>query len=87
MDEIMQTEGKTALELAIDAMGTQQALADALGIKSPSITEWRDRKVPAERCIPIEEATCGAVTRYELRPDVFGPAPAQSADSADKAAA
>lgn len=31
--------------------------------------------VPAERCVAIELATDGAVTRYDLRPDVFGPSP------------
>lgn len=69
------------LEVAIRTLGSQQALADALGIKSPSITEWRTReRIPAERCIAIETATGGAVTRYDLRPDLFGsPAPKQDA--------
>lgn len=30
---------------------------------------------PAHHCLAIEEATGGKVTRYQLRPDVFGPAP------------
>jgi DNA-binding transcriptional regulator YdaS (Cro superfamily) len=60
------------LAKAIQVMGSQQALADVLGIKSPSITEWRQRgRVPAERCGAIERATSGAVTALELRPDVF----------------
>jgi len=63
---------ETALAQAIRIVGTQQKLADALGIKSPSITEWHQRKVPAERCLAIEHATGGAVTRQELRPDIFG---------------
>lgn len=33
-------------------------------------------KVPAERVAQIEAATNGAVTRHDLRPDVFGPAQA-----------
>jgi malate synthase len=38
------------------------------------IWNWlhRDKLVPAEMCIPIEKATGGTVTRYELRPDVYG---------------
>lgn len=77
MTEELPSQELTPLDLAIKALGTQQALADALGIKSPSISEWRDRgKVPAERCIAIEQATAGAVSRYQLRPDVFGEAPA-----------
>jgi len=66
------------LNRAIQKLGSQQALADCLGIRSPSITEWHKRhRVPAGRCMAIEEATGGAVRRYDLRPDVFGPAPAQ----------
>ena len=33
------------------------------------------RPAPADICPKIEEATQGEVTRYDLRPDVFGPAP------------
>lgn len=62
------------IDRAISAAGTQQRLAEILGIKSASISEWKGRgSVPANRCIAIEDAT--GVTRYELRPDVFGPAP------------
>lgn len=63
----------TALDRAVEAVGSQLALANALGIKSPSISGWYDRKkIPVERVIAIESAT--GVSRHELRPDVFGPA-------------
>lgn len=72
----MSTSTTRALERAIKIVGTQQRLADLLGVRPPSIVEWRNRdRVPAERCLAIEEAVGGEVTRYELRPDVFGPAP------------
>jgi DNA-binding transcriptional regulator YdaS (Cro superfamily) len=62
-----------ALDRAIDIFGTQENLARELGIRSPSISEWRARgRVPLERCVKIEKATKGQVTRYDLRPDVFG---------------
>ena len=77
-----------SLDRAIAHLGSQQALADALGIRSPSISEWRVRsKVPAERCLAIEQATNGAVTRYELRPDVFGAAPSQAVPQTEGEAA
>ena len=46
-------------------------------ISPQAVIKWTrsDVKVPAERCMAIEQATNGAVTRYDLRPDVFGPAP------------
>lgn len=67
-------ETKDPLDRAIEAAGSQQALAELLGIKAPSVHEWRQRgRVPAERVLAIEEAT--GVSRHELRPDVYGPAP------------
>jgi DNA-binding transcriptional regulator YdaS (Cro superfamily) len=62
-----------ALNRAIKLFPTQEAFAAALGVKSPSISEWRTRKqVPVERCVAIEAITNGAITRAELRPDIFG---------------
>ncbi len=73
----------SSLDIAIKLLGSQEALAKALRIRSPSISEWRKRgKVPADRCLAIEEATNGAVTRYELRLDVFGPSPAANSTKA-----
>lgn len=65
----------TPLEAAIKAAGTQQALADALGIRSASISEWKTRgRIPAERVLDVELVT--GVSRHVLRPDVYGPLPA-----------
>ncbi|HEL3791266.1 TPA: helix-turn-helix domain-containing protein [Stenotrophomonas maltophilia] len=67
----------SALDRAVQSAGSQQALAQLLGIKPPSVSGWYDRcRVPAERCIAIELAT--GVSRHQLRPDVFGPDPAES---------
>lgn len=63
----------SALARAIDEFPTQDAFAEALGIKSPSVSEWKKRKcVPANRCADIERITNGSVTRFDLRPDIFG---------------
>lgn len=70
-----------ALERAIALTpGGQSGLAAAIGgsVKQGHIWYWLNKKagqVPAEHCQAIEAATRGQVTRYELRPDVFGPAP------------
>lgn len=45
-------------------------------------TGWRDKRPSALFARKIEEATEGAVTRYELRPDVFGPAPDENEQKA-----
>lgn len=74
-------ETKDPLARAIEILGSQQALADALAIRSPSISGWRQAgRVPAERCAAIEQLTNGAVTRHDLRPDVFGPLPSIALD-------
>jgi len=63
----------TPLERVRDLLGTQKAIADLFGLSAPTVHEWfRRGSPPADRCIALEEATGGKVTRYELRPDVFG---------------
>lgn len=68
-----------ALKQAIEVAGTQQKLAALIGKQQGHVAKWlhRDRKVPAEMCLPIERATGGKVTRYDLRPDIFGERPAK----------
>ncbi|MGH8652165.1 MAG: helix-turn-helix domain-containing protein [Gammaproteobacteria bacterium] len=69
----------TALQHAICCVGSQAALARCLGIRSQAVQQWTTTgRAPAERCLALEQATRGKVSRYELRPDVFGPAPARS---------
>ena len=69
-----------ALRKAIELVGGQVALARALGppIRQAHVWKWLNRTqlgVPAEYCRAIEGLTQGQVTRYDLRPDVFGEAP------------
>lgn len=64
-----------AIERAAEQLGGQSKLAESLGVTPMAVTLWKQRGVPPERCIPIEQATGGAVTRYDLRPDIFGAAP------------
>ncbi|GLQ96441.1 hypothetical protein GCM10007863_08590 [Dyella mobilis] len=50
---------------AVAAYGSQQALADALGISRTAVTMW-----PGEEPIPeVHELKL----RYELKPQIFGP--------------
>lgn len=61
---------QTAIDRAIQALGSQQALADFFGVSKAAVNKWRKR-VPAERVLGIEQATGGVVTRYQLRPDLY----------------
>jgi len=67
----------TALKKACQCLGSQKALAKKIGVTEQSVSNWKS-KVPAERCLDIQNATAGIVTCYELRPDVF-PAPEKAA--------
>lgn len=59
------------IKRAAECVGSQSALAEAIGVKQPTISEWvrGDRPVPIERCTAIEQATDRAVMRWDLRPD------------------
>lgn len=66
----------SSVDLAIEALGGVTKAASALGIGNPSVVaNWRTRgRVPAEKVLEVERLT--AISRHELRPDIFGPAPA-----------
>lgn len=51
--------------------GRRGALANALRISPSSISMWT--RVPIERVVDVEQIT--GISRHELRPDIFGPAP------------
>lgn len=52
-------------------VGSAKKLAVEIGISPVLISQWRTgcRPIPVERCAAIEQATNGAVTRRDLRPD------------------
>lgn len=58
---------------AIKEVGGLSALARKLKMTPQRVGNWH--QVPAEFVLKVEKATGGKVTRYEIRPDVFGAAP------------
>ncbi len=58
------------LNRAFEIIGGQGEAARKLGIQSQAITQWD--VCPPLRARPIEYLTKRRVTRYQLRPDVFG---------------
>ncbi len=51
--------------------GRRIALATGLGILPSALSQWK--QVPADRVLDVERLT--GISRYDLRPDVFGADP------------
>lgn len=49
-------------------------LARACRVSPQAVQGWLRRGVPAGRVLDIERITGGAVSRHDLRPDLFGKA-------------
>lgn len=52
---------------------TQTELARAVGVSPGMVWQWINqyRRIAAEKVLAIEAATGGAVTRHDLRPDIY----------------
>ncbi|MBK1699765.1 transcriptional regulator [Thiococcus pfennigii] len=76
-----------AVTKAIKHVGLS-VLAGRCGVTYQAVRKWERKRIPAERCRAVEEATGGAVTVHDLRPDIFGPPPRQpeSAEAAREVA-
>jgi DNA-binding transcriptional regulator YdaS (Cro superfamily) len=57
---------------------SQDEFAKQLGVTQGLVWQWLSARtrITAERALQIETETGGAVTRHELRPDIFGDPPA-----------
>lgn len=75
MSEMHQTPANKAIELA----GGPSALSRQIGVTPQAISQWR--RVPPERVLDVERIT--GISRHELRPDIYGPAPEQKAPAPD----
>ena len=67
----METNVNASVKRACKAVGSQRALAIALGIAVAQVNQWVTgrRGVPAKYCQSIVELTEGLVSVQELRPD------------------
>lgn len=73
----------SAIDRVFEQLGGASAIAKLFANESGkaltpwAVSKWR-RRVPANRVLKIEELTGGRVTRYELRPDIYGETPKAS---------
>lgn len=60
-----------ALEEAVEVAGSQAELARRVKKKQSHVWNWlhRDKRVPADMAIPVEQAT--GVSRHKLRGDLY----------------
>lgn len=72
----MNTIEPTAIKQAVELLGSQLALAKALGVTPVTVNQWvrpnganSSRPVPPKQCVRIEVLTAGRVSRRDLRPD------------------
>ncbi|WP_369952115.1 transcriptional regulator [Ralstonia syzygii] len=66
----------TAIQKAAQAAGGQSALARKIGCTPQAVQRWcKTGFVPADRVVSVEQAVEGAVSRSELRPDLYVTAP------------
>lgn len=71
----MNTNQVEAVQRAAKLLGSQRALAVALGVAPVNVSQWvnpttaKGRPVPPKQCVRIEALTKGSVTRRDLRPD------------------
>ncbi len=61
----------TPVARAAKIVGGLSKLASMVGVSAPTMYEWKTsaRPVPIARCLSIEQATKGEVTRRDLRPN------------------
>lgn len=57
------------VDRAADAVGGASNLAAALGVSVQAVSNWKERGVPIERCVALEQLSGATVTRKDLRPD------------------
>jgi DNA-binding transcriptional regulator YdaS (Cro superfamily) len=68
----METTQQNPVEQAALILGGVDELAKACGVSVQAAYKWINKRAPADRCLQIETLTKQQVTRYDLRPDIFG---------------
>lgn len=78
---------QAALQLAVDALASQAAMARLCGVSQPTVFKWlrRNKPLPAEHVLKVEAAT--GISRHDLRPDIYPRDAASSTASGHGAAA
>lgn len=69
----MKRDAEKPIARACRLAGGQTAMALALQVSVQAVNKWMKKGAPPpERVLAIEKLVSGQVTRYQLRPDIFG---------------
>ncbi|MHC2115362.1 YdaS family helix-turn-helix protein [Stenotrophomonas geniculata] len=63
------------IQMAVQAAGSQMALAKAIGAAPQFVSQWVTGRRPVPPKFALAIARIYRVSQHDLRPDVFGPAP------------
>ena len=78
VDEAIRRALERAVDEAIRREGSLRRVAERLGVTRQAIQQWTS--VPVKRVLMMEEMS--DVSRYELRPDIYGEAPQRAEEQA-----
>jgi DNA-binding transcriptional regulator YdaS (Cro superfamily) len=74
----METKILSPIEKAVSLAGGTAKLAQACGVTQQAVYKWLNcGHPPVERCVAIEQAVSGKVSRFDLLPAEFQSAPAK----------
>lgn len=63
------------VQKAISIIGNVAKTAREMGVNRAAIYWWAENGCPPDRVLKLESLTGNKITRYELRPDIYGPKP------------
>ena len=74
----LEHESDSALARAVRLAGSQSAFGRLIGKRQSTVHEWlKANALPPEHVLTVERET--GISRHDLRPDVYGPAPGADA--------
>ncbi len=70
------TQHNPIIKAAIEIVGSQAKLADAIGVRQQTVSRLflgKREKISGEIAVGIHQATDGRVPKWKIRPDLFEP--------------
>ncbi|WP_329958585.1 transcriptional regulator [Sphingomonas sp. Leaf37] len=75
MDSCSATDQMKAVAEAVEAAGSQSALARLIGTTQATVWKWLNKGLPIKPELVLATEAATGISRHRLRPDVYGPTP------------